>query len=821
MPKRLASLLTLGLFIAVGSLGVRTALAPSRMAGAQKPAAAGQAPATAPGVIRAEANLVLVDVIATDSKGKYVEDLQQKEFHVFEDGEEQPITSFSRGSENTGGGPAARRYMVLLFDNSTMAPGDQMQARQAAAKFVEKGASADRLMAVVDFGGTLHVAQNFTADAGLLRRAVEGVKFSSVAPGESDQAILASQTQVASLGGMPTLPMGDVDFGARSMLLSIRELAKMLRPVPGRKTVVLFSSGFLLTPERQSELMATIDALNKANIAVYPIDVRGLTTMTPGAGQAPPVPGLPPGPGAMLMESPFPHLPGLWASLVAFAEPDPQRPGGGGGGGAGGGGGGGAPGGGGGASGGGGGGGGGRGGTGSGGTGGTGGGTGGGGKGGTGSGGTGSGGGTKGGGTTGGTGSRGGGGASNANPNFTNNPCNQPGAYLNPNCTNQNIIPQPPADATTNQQVLYALANGTGGFPIFNSNDFLAGLEKINRELSEYYYLGYVPPSKIHEGAFHSIKVKVDRNGVKVRARNGYYDSKSPDLLMGKPEGKALEEQAASPQPGEIPVSVRTPYFFTSPGVARVNLALQVPASALDFEKLKGQYHSEVHVLGLAYRDDNSVAARFSDTVKMDLDKKEWKDFSKGSFPYTNNFDIAPGKYKLKVVLGAGGEKFGKYEVPLVVEPFDGKKLELGGPALSNQIIPASQLTAELSNDLLEERTPLLFQGNQIVPSSDNRFQRDEMVALYVEVYDPLLVDSLPPRVGVLFNIYDQKTNKQVFSSPTNPLDSLVQKGSPLVPVALVIPTKSLQAGQYRVEVLARDSNGQVSPVRKEDFVLE
>lgn len=403
----------------------------------------------------------------------------------------------------------------------------------------------------------------------------------------------------------------------------------------------------------------------------------------------------------------------------------------------------------------------------------------------------------------------------------TNNPCMGPNAYQNPLCTNRQIIPPILESASTNQQVLYALAKGTGGFPIFNTNDFLSGLDKIANDLSKYYVLGFVPPSLVHDGSYHSVDVKVERKGVQIRARNGYYDSKSPDLLAAKPEGKVLEEQAASPKPGDIPLSARAPYFYTSPGVARVNLSLQVPASSLDFEKLQGKYHSEIHVLGIAYRQDGSVAARFSDALNMDMEKKEWKEFSKGTFPYQNSFDIAPGKYNLKVVLGAGGEKFGKYEIPLAIEPFDGKRLELSGPALSNHFIQSSQLSADMGQALLEERTPLVFGGQEILPSPDNHFQRSDLVACYVEVYDPALLQSFPPHVGVLFSIFDRKTNQQVFSSPTNLVNDLAQRGSPVVPYALKVPVDTLQAGEYRLEVVARDANGGVSTIKKEDFVVE
>jgi len=59
----------------------------------------------------------------------------------------------------------------------------------------------------------------------------------------------------------------------------------------------------------------------------------------------------------------------------------------------------------------------------------------------------------------------------------------------------------------TNQQILQALADGTGGFAIYNTNDLLGGLQRIANEQNEFYLLGYVPPDSA-EGTCHTLKVK-------------------------------------------------------------------------------------------------------------------------------------------------------------------------------------------------------------------------------------------------------------------------------------------------------------------------
>ncbi|MEQ1354033.1 MAG: VWA domain-containing protein, partial [Candidatus Acidiferrum sp.] len=107
----------------------------------------------APVIIKQESRLVLVDAVVTDKKGNYIKDLKQTDFKVYEDNKEQSISSFSSGSDGAIQANGQKRYLILFFDNSTMQAPDQIQARNAANKFIAANANADHLMAVVDFGG--------------------------------------------------------------------------------------------------------------------------------------------------------------------------------------------------------------------------------------------------------------------------------------------------------------------------------------------------------------------------------------------------------------------------------------------------------------------------------------------------------------------------------------------------------------------------------------------------------------------------------------------------------------------------------------------
>jgi len=158
---------------------------------------------------------------------------------------------------------------------------------------------------------------------------------------------------------------------------------------------------------------------------------------------------------------------------------------------------------------------------------------------------------------------------------------------------------------------MYMLAEGTGGFVINNTNDMAGGMQKIGKEQNQYYIVGYTPPESA-EGSCHTLKVKVDKGGTSVRSRAGYCNVKSRDALAGNPIEKTLESRATATAAGTIAASMRAPFFYTGANTARVAVAIEIPSDAIKFEKVKGKMHAEFNVLGIVYRQNANVAARFN-----------------------------------------------------------------------------------------------------------------------------------------------------------------------------------------------------------------
>src|ERR1700685_1849884 len=187
------------------------------------------------------------------------------------------------------------------------------------------------------------------------------------------------------------------------------------------------------------------------------------------------------------------------------------------------------------------------------------------------------------------------------------------------------------------------------------------------------------------------------------------------------------------------------------------------------------------------------------------MEKDQWEKFTKAPMPYQNQFSLAPGEYRLSVVVSGGGDKFAKFEIPLAVDPYDGKKFSLSAVALSNQFQPVSEMGGTLDADLLADRAPLVVRSLEITPSADNHFKKTDKVAVYAQIYAPQLADANPPTVKCTYVIMDPKTGKSLGAVSGIDMAEYVQKGNAVIPVALRLPVENIPPGDYRLKITASE----------------
>jgi VWFA-related protein len=268
-----------------------------------------QTPPQGKSVIRSFADLVQIDVQVLDKSGKPVKGLKLDQFHLDEDGKPQKVTAFDyydiEKIETAGNGDDSqpivvslgaiaepekireavrdRRLIVLFFDMTSLQPEDLLRAVDAARKFLREQMSPADLVGVVSFGNQLKILANFTNDRAFLDKAV-----ARLIPGkESQLADLApSAADTVTEDNSSAYTADDTEFNVFNTdrkLAAIQGLADLLRHIPGKKSVVQFTGGITQTgDENRSQLRAATNAANRANVALYTVDTRGLMAAIPG-----------------------------------------------------------------------------------------------------------------------------------------------------------------------------------------------------------------------------------------------------------------------------------------------------------------------------------------------------------------------------------------------------------------------------------------------------------------------------------------------------------------------------------------------------------
>jgi VWFA-related protein len=168
---------------------------------AQETPVAGQA-------IRVNVARVNVGVVVTDEKGKFVEGLRRDAFHVFDNGAEQRITEFA-SIEEPG--------QVLLLVEAGPAAYFLQSANLFAADAMLKGLSARDRVAVARYADAPLGIQDFTTDKVAAQAALSSIQFN----------------------------LGFADLNLSSSLSSVLD---WLDRIPGKKTIVLISTGVDTSP---------------------------------------------------------------------------------------------------------------------------------------------------------------------------------------------------------------------------------------------------------------------------------------------------------------------------------------------------------------------------------------------------------------------------------------------------------------------------------------------------------------------------------------------------------------------------------------------
>ena len=115
------------------------------------------------------------------------------------------------------------------------------------------------------------------------------------------------------------------------------------------------------------------------------------------------------------------------------------------------------------------------------------------------------------------------------------------------------IGPDPPLPPHVSQarlkyklERLKELAENTDGLAILNNNDLHQGLKRVSEDLTSYYLLGYYSTNTKLDGTFRSLKVRVKKPGVNMRARRGYRAATEADVRSARAAASVAVPEATA-----------------------------------------------------------------------------------------------------------------------------------------------------------------------------------------------------------------------------------------------------------------------------------
>lgn len=243
-------------------------------------------------IFRLSVDLVQLDAVVTDGKGRHVTTLGPDDFEIFQDGRPQPVIAATYVESDDGWidasglppvAPAAlrpadaRRVIAMVVDDLRMSFSSMYYARRGLGQFLdEQFRPGDLAMLLTTAGPSGSVRLTFSPAT--LKAAVNRLRY----------------TMWDTWLGSALDPVNDTFRGfdrtdsfiegtfATSAIDRIRQTIEALTPLPGRKSVVLVSEGFSVygpgmdNARIRDALRELVDRSNRAGVVIYAVDPRGL-----------------------------------------------------------------------------------------------------------------------------------------------------------------------------------------------------------------------------------------------------------------------------------------------------------------------------------------------------------------------------------------------------------------------------------------------------------------------------------------------------------------------------------------------------------------
>ncbi len=369
------------------------------------------------------------------------------------------------------------------------------------------------------------------------------------------------------------------------------------------------------------------------------------------------------------------------------------------------------------------------------------------------------------------------------------------------------------------QETLTTLSADTGGKAFLDSNDFAPAFAQVQKDSSAYYVLGFHPLNLLQDGRYRKLQVKVNRPGVKLEYRPGYYAPADFKHSGKEDRERELQEELASDLPAtDVAMYLDAYYFRLDENRFYVPVSLIVPGSQIPFVKGGDRDKATLDVIGEVLDEAKHQIGEARETVKLALDEQQ--QVRQKNIQYSTSFNLPPGKYHLKFVVRENESgHMGSFEADIVLPDMKKSPLKLSSVLLASMRVPAQTRAPAKGRSADKTESPLIHDGEQYVPNISHVFRQGQHLYVLYEVYAPAKEKPAPdtltgaPKgakegINLLTSLELIQGSTKVYETPLVQARALNVPGRNAVAVEMDVPLDKLKPGSYIGQLNVVDDAG-------------
>ncbi len=304
------------------------------------------------------------------------------------------------------------------------------------------------------------------------------------------------------------------------------------------------------------------------------------------------------------------------------------------------------------------------------------------------------------------------------------------------------------AAASQTQLNMAELAESTGGFAVFNTNDFRKNMTRIMEDVRTHYEISYVPTASEYDGHFRKISVTLKDPKLLVQARDGYFALPEFHGMRVQPFELTALGILNGPPRHDFDFHAGALQFKPARDGFRYEMGFQVNTGNLTTPLDQATHKARVHAIFLALIKDakGQVVEKVSREIDREFPEDKMDLFRRGETIFTSPFEVAAGRYTIDAaVIDPSGNRASTKRMALVVA-------RAQGPAVSSIEVVHQITPLESPRD---PGNPLEFAGGKITPALTQTASASGATALFFVVYPSLESAGVgggeKPRVTVAF----------------------------------------------------------------------